>query len=190
MSFCILGPADLKQADLQLEWIKHVLSSSSANYILVGGHFPVYSAGMHGNTQCLIEKLKPVLEENKVTAFLAGHDHNNQVRETGMLGGFPWLSWLFSVKKIEKRKASYCAAFALLFYTLFFWNSLYYIALPVHKISGIELNCPLYFFTTTALKTNGSKMTYWSGIAIPRTICIFEHYVYIETILKYEEIMR
>lgn len=55
--------------------------SSSANYILIGGHFPVYSAGVHGNTQCLIDKLKPILEEYEVTAFLAGHDHNNQVRE-------------------------------------------------------------------------------------------------------------
>ena len=76
-----IGPKDLKLANLEMKWIERVISSSSANYILVGGHFPVYSAGMHGNTQCLIDKLKPILEEYEVTAFLAGHDHNNQVGE-------------------------------------------------------------------------------------------------------------
>ena len=64
---------------MQLEWIKDVIRSSTADFLLVGGHYPVYSAGMHGSTQCLIDKLKPSLDAYDVTAFLAGHDHNNQV---------------------------------------------------------------------------------------------------------------
>ena len=66
----------------------------------------MYSAGMHGNTQCLIDKLKPVLEENQVNAFLAGHDHNNQVGVTGMIGGFLLLNC---------ERHHNCAAFAYYF---------------------------------------------------------------------------
>ena len=66
-------------ADKQLAWIDYEIRSSTADYLLVGGHYPIYSAGMHGNTQCLIDSLKPVFEKHDVTAFLAGHDHNHQV---------------------------------------------------------------------------------------------------------------
>lgn len=45
----------------------------------MAGHHPVLSAGAHGNTQYLESKLKPLLEENDVTAYLSGHDHNLQV---------------------------------------------------------------------------------------------------------------
>ena len=51
-----------------------------AEYLIVAGHHPVLSAGIHGNTRYLISKLKPLLEENDVTAYLSGHDHNLQVR--------------------------------------------------------------------------------------------------------------
>ena len=76
---CLAGPSSKEESDVQLKWIEKVISSSKAEYLLVGGHYPVYSAGMHGSTQCLIDVLKPILDEHKVTAFLAGHDHNNQV---------------------------------------------------------------------------------------------------------------
>ena len=75
----LLGPKFPEMADRQLEWIVHEIRSSTADYILVGGHYPVYSAGMHGNTQILIDNLTPIFKKYDVTAFLAGHDHNNQV---------------------------------------------------------------------------------------------------------------
>ena len=76
---CIsLGPKFPEMADRQLEWIVREIRSSTADYILVGGHYPIYSAGMHGNTQILIDNLTPTFEKFDVTAFLAGHDHNNQ----------------------------------------------------------------------------------------------------------------
>ena len=49
-----------------------------ADYLLVAGHHPVLSAGVHGSTPYLVSKLKPMLEENDVTAYLSGHDHNLQ----------------------------------------------------------------------------------------------------------------
>ena len=50
-----------------------------ANYLLVAGHYPVYSIAEHGPTKCLIDKLLPMLEMYNVTAYINGHDHNLQV---------------------------------------------------------------------------------------------------------------
>lgn len=46
----------------QLTWIKDTLRSSTADYLIVAGHHPVFSAGSHGNTRYLEIKLKPLLE--------------------------------------------------------------------------------------------------------------------------------
>ena len=53
----------------------------SADYLIVAGHHPVFSAGVHGNTKYLESNLKPLLEENNVSVYLSGHDHNSQVNE-------------------------------------------------------------------------------------------------------------
>lgn len=52
----------------------------SAPYLLVSGHFPVYSVAEHGPTKCLVERLRPLLHQYRATAYLCGHDHNLQVR--------------------------------------------------------------------------------------------------------------
>ncbi len=50
-----------------------------APYLLVNGHFPVYSVAEHGPTACLIERLRPLLHKYHATAYICGHDHNLQV---------------------------------------------------------------------------------------------------------------
>lgn len=52
----------------------------SADYLLVGGHYPIYSVGLHGPTECLMNRLYPLVQTYNVTAYMAGHDHNLQVR--------------------------------------------------------------------------------------------------------------
>lgn len=52
----------------------------SAPYLLVAGHYPVYSISEHGPTQCLIDRLKPLLYQYRASAYLCGHDHNLQVK--------------------------------------------------------------------------------------------------------------
>ncbi|KAH3890819.1 hypothetical protein DPMN_014908 [Dreissena polymorpha] len=52
---------------------------SSADYIVVGGHHPVYSVGKHGPSTCLRRKLEPLLHTYGVSVYIAGHDHNVQV---------------------------------------------------------------------------------------------------------------
>ena len=55
------------------------ISINRAHFLIVAGHHPIYSAGTHGNTRCLNEKIKPLLEKYNVTAYFSGHDHNIQV---------------------------------------------------------------------------------------------------------------
>lgn len=74
-----IGSATPKKAAEQWAWIENTLAKSTATYLLVAGHFPVWSIAEHGPTDCLVEKLKPLLEDHDVTAYLSGHDHNLQV---------------------------------------------------------------------------------------------------------------
>ena len=57
-----------------------VFCNCRADYLLVGGHYPVWSVGAHGPTSHLVENLMPLLHRNKVTAYMAGHDHDIQVK--------------------------------------------------------------------------------------------------------------
>ncbi|CAN8003805.1 unnamed protein product, partial [Ixodes hexagonus] len=49
-----------------------------ARYILLAGHYPIYSACSHGTTKCLVRDLVPLLHKYRVNAYLAGHDHDLQ----------------------------------------------------------------------------------------------------------------
>lgn len=69
------GPKNLQKAQSQWSFIEHKLASSTADFLFMGGHYPVYSPCSHGSTQDLITYLKPLLEKYDVTAYIAGHDH-------------------------------------------------------------------------------------------------------------------
>jgi len=61
---------------LQAQWLDKKLAQSKSTWNIVYGHHPVYSSGAHGNTQLMINLLKPVLEKHRVNMYLAGHDHD------------------------------------------------------------------------------------------------------------------
>mmetsp|Transcript_553 Transcript_553/g.1439 ORF Transcript_553/g.1439 Transcript_553/m.1439 type:complete len:456 (-) Transcript_553:172-1539(-) len=75
-------------AKLQLEWFEHALNTSTADWLIVAGHYPVFSGGEHGNTQELQEQVLPLLQKYKVDAYLAGHDHTLQHLEDGGVNYF------------------------------------------------------------------------------------------------------
>ncbi|XP_064604174.1 tartrate-resistant acid phosphatase type 5-like [Liolophura sinensis] len=80
------GPSDVDDAEKQWDWIGKTLQASNADYLLVAGHYPVWSVAEHGPTQCLVDRLMPLLMQNHATAYLCGHDHNLQHFEYGLTG--------------------------------------------------------------------------------------------------------
>jgi len=79
------SPSAVEQrvADDQWTWIESTLKDSKADFIIVAGHYPVYSICEHGPTPLLETKLVPLLETYRVTAFLNGHDHCAQHIDPG-----------------------------------------------------------------------------------------------------------
>lgn len=73
------GPANdeaaLLHAHATLKWIEKALEGSDADYLLVAGHYGIYSACSHGNNPELVRHLDPLLRKHGVTAYLSGHDH-------------------------------------------------------------------------------------------------------------------
>ncbi len=61
-------------ADEQWAWISAELAASTADHVIVAGHYPVYSVCKHGNTQNLLDLLKPLLTQYGAHYF-SGHDH-------------------------------------------------------------------------------------------------------------------
>ena len=80
-------PRNLAMARTQLAWLKKQLAAAKEDYVLVAGHYPVWSIAEHGPTHCLVKQLLPLLTTHKVTAYLCGHDHNLQVRVPSVAWG-------------------------------------------------------------------------------------------------------
>ncbi|KAL9248054.1 hypothetical protein vseg_021417 [Gypsophila vaccaria] len=67
-------PRDKYMSNL-LKDVNFALKKSTATWKFVIGHHPIRSAGVHGNTTELVEKLLPILKANHVDLYLNGHDH-------------------------------------------------------------------------------------------------------------------
>lgn len=64
------------QEDNQMKWLEYVLMTSRSKWKIVFGHYPIFSNGVHGNTEELTKNLLPILKKYKVNLYLSGHDHN------------------------------------------------------------------------------------------------------------------
>lgn len=78
------GPSDNEVALTQWQWINATLAASTADYLVVAGHYPVWSICEHGPTSLLVSTLKPMLQQYKATAYLAGHDHCAEYIDEGL----------------------------------------------------------------------------------------------------------
>jgi tartrate-resistant acid phosphatase type 5 len=59
----------------QLQWLEETLKSSTADYLWVVGHYPVYSQCEHGPTHKIIREVLPLMSKYKASGYIAGHDH-------------------------------------------------------------------------------------------------------------------
>jgi len=69
------GPKNLQRAQSQWTWLETKMRDSTADFLFVVGHYPVYSPCSHGSTSQLVNNLEPLLRRYKATAYIAGHDH-------------------------------------------------------------------------------------------------------------------
>jgi len=68
------GPSDPHTAAAQWAWLEESMAKSTADYLFVGAHYPVWSICQHGPTKQLVDKVKPMLEHYGAH-FMSGHDH-------------------------------------------------------------------------------------------------------------------
>jgi tartrate-resistant acid phosphatase type 5 len=69
---------------VQQAWLEDALRSSTADYIVVGSHYPVYSVCQHGNIATMVQAVKPLLEQYHAH-IISGHDHCvSHVEEAGV----------------------------------------------------------------------------------------------------------
>lgn len=73
----------LEQRKEHWGWLQDTLREALADWIIVVGHHPVYSNGMHGDTRQLVNELKPLLDGHGVDVYLSGHEHNLQMLSDG-----------------------------------------------------------------------------------------------------------
>jgi len=68
------GPQEALRAESQWSWLEARLSTSTADFLWVAGHYPVYSAGSDGTTEELVNRLLPLLQRHNAH-YISGHDH-------------------------------------------------------------------------------------------------------------------
>jgi len=69
-------------ASAQWAFLEQSMNESTADFLLVVGHYPVWSVCSHGPTKELVTYLLPMMVQYKVTAYISGHDHCLEHLET------------------------------------------------------------------------------------------------------------
>jgi hypothetical protein len=114
--FFALDTNDFSEA--QAMWLDGELARSQARWKIVYGHHPIYSAGQHGDTKQLIERLLPLLKD-RADIYLAGHDHDLQhLKPEGRLHFFISGGGGAGLRKIESGPRSIFAVSAHAFTSL------------------------------------------------------------------------
>jgi len=69
---------EFKADQQQWDFVYSTLNSSTADWLIVVGHYSLYSTGSNGPNADLVQKLKPALEQSGAALYLSGHDHDLQ----------------------------------------------------------------------------------------------------------------
>ncbi|XP_057264919.1 tartrate-resistant acid phosphatase type 5, partial [Pezoporus wallicus] len=80
-------PRERAAAEAQLAWLqRRLVAAERDRFVLVAGHYPLWSAGEHGPSACLRRLVRPLLRRHRVSAYICGHDHNVQFLWEGGVG--------------------------------------------------------------------------------------------------------
>ena len=64
-----------ESAKKYLDSFENMLASSTATWLIIAGHYTIYSIADHGDTKALIRLLTPLFKKYGVHAYFNGHDH-------------------------------------------------------------------------------------------------------------------
>lgn len=95
MDTCILAPLQTLQLtqlavvesyewaarqQLHFDWLKATLQRlrQEEKFIIVCGHYPLFSGGPHGDSPELVDRLLPIFKQYGVCVYISGHEHNIQ----------------------------------------------------------------------------------------------------------------
>ncbi|MFD2966043.1 purple acid phosphatase family protein [Sphingobacterium bambusae] len=70
-----------QQPEKQLAWLDKLLTDSSAQWKIVVGHHPIYTAGPRTenyDTLAVRKVLEPILQKHEIPVYLSGHEHSMQ----------------------------------------------------------------------------------------------------------------
>lgn len=70
----ILSSEEQGRSEAHWAWLASTLAASTADYLVVAGHYPVWSVCSHGPTPLLVQRLRPLLAASKASAYFYGHD--------------------------------------------------------------------------------------------------------------------
>lgn len=60
----------------QMPWLENQLQKSQSPWKIVYSHFPIYSSGVYGVNEELINRLTPLFKQYKVQLYMNGHEHD------------------------------------------------------------------------------------------------------------------
>lgn len=55
--------------------LHNIMATYSVAWLVIAGHYPIYSMGGHGDTDELLKYLLPVIWKYKAHVYISGHDH-------------------------------------------------------------------------------------------------------------------
>jgi acid phosphatase len=65
-----------KSSREQVNWLEKILSNCDADWLIVTGHYSMYTSGYHMSNNNLINLLKPLFIKYKVDIYISGHCHD------------------------------------------------------------------------------------------------------------------
>jgi acid phosphatase len=79
------GFSDIAKQDpaAQLAWLDKELAGPGIAWRIAVGHHPIWSNGLHGDSEDMARDVLPILRRHKVPLYLSGHDHHPEVIRKG-----------------------------------------------------------------------------------------------------------